>query len=115
VGDDPWGEDLHRAMSRFPILWLFQRAMEFEQAYHAVPETPPFSWPRYFLLCHSMELALKAYLTLHGKTKSDLNPIRHHLDKLLEDAERYGLKVEPEELSPIFGDGLKDQAAAVWD
>ena len=54
------------AMSFLPIQWLFQRAMEFKNAYRAVPETPPFSWPRYFLLCHSIELTLKAYLALHG-------------------------------------------------
>jgi hypothetical protein len=32
------------------------------------------------------------------------NPVKHH--RPADDAE---------ELSPIFGDGLKDQAAAVWD
>jgi hypothetical protein len=46
VGADPRGEDLRRAISFLPIQWLFLRAMEFEKAYHAVPETPPFSWPQ---------------------------------------------------------------------
>ena len=29
--------------------------------------------------------------------------------------ETHLLRPSPLELSPIFGDGLKDQAAAVWD
>jgi HEPN domain-containing protein len=77
-------------------MWLFHRAMEFEQAYHAVPEMPPLSWPRYFLLCHSIELALKAFLTLHGESESDLKLIGHDLKKLLKHAERRGLKLEPD-------------------
>jgi hypothetical protein len=28
---------------------------------------------------------------------------------------KYSYSRDEEELSPIFGDGLKDQAAAVWD
>jgi HEPN domain len=83
--------------SFFPIAWLFQRAREFEKAYHAVPETPPFSWPRYFLLCHSIELALKAFLTLHGESESDLRlKFGHDLKKLLKRAKALGLKLEPD-------------------
>jgi hypothetical protein len=76
-------------------MWLFLRAMEFEKAYHAVPEMPPLSWPRYFLLCHSIELALKAFLTFHGESESDLKLIGHDLKKLLKHAERCGLKLTP--------------------
>ena len=96
MGDDPWGEDLRRAMSFLPIQWLFQRAMEFKNAYHAVPETPPFSWPRYFLLCHSIELTLKAYLALHGASEDDLMDLGHDLKKLLKHVEKRGLKLTPE-------------------
>jgi HEPN domain-containing protein len=80
----------------FPVMWLFHRAMEFEEAYHAVPEMPPLSWPRYFLLCHSIELALKAFLTLHGESESDLMLIGHDLKKLLKHAEKCGLKLDPD-------------------
>jgi hypothetical protein len=85
-----------RMRSIFPILWLLQRAMEFEKAYYSVPETPPFSWPRYFLLCHSIELALKAFLTLHGESESDLKSAGHDLKKLLKRTERRGLKLTPD-------------------
>jgi hypothetical protein len=36
-------------------------AEEYRQAYYALPERTPISWPRYFLFCHSIELLLKAY------------------------------------------------------
>jgi hypothetical protein len=81
-----------------PIKWVFDRAVEFEKAYHAVPEPPPFSWPRYFLLCHSIELALKAWLMLHGVSEAELQKfeVRHNLKNLLELAERRGLKLTPD-------------------
>jgi HEPN domain-containing protein len=80
----------------FPVIWLLLRALEFEKAYHAVPAMPPLSWPRYFLLCHSIELALKAYLTLHGESESDLIKIGHDLKKLLRHARKLGLTLEPD-------------------
>ena len=85
------------------VKWLFDRASEFEKAYHAVPETPPFSWPRYFLLCHSIELALKAFLTLHCMSEADLSnfDIRHDLIKLLELAENFELQLEPDSQDAI--------------
>lgn len=38
---------------------FLERAEEFYQAYRPSPRSPP-SWPRYFMLCHSIEVALKA-------------------------------------------------------
>jgi hypothetical protein len=43
-----------------------------------------------------MELALKAFLTLHGKSEDDLIKIGHDLKKLLKHADRRGLKLTPE-------------------
>jgi hypothetical protein len=40
---------------------FLERAEEFYQAYRDLPARSPPSWPRYFMLCHSIELALKAY------------------------------------------------------
>jgi hypothetical protein len=37
---------------------VLKRAEEFVQAYRDLPKTPPPSWPRYFLFCHAIELAL---------------------------------------------------------
>ena len=82
--------------SIFPIWWYFERAMEFEKAYYALPETPPPSWPRYFLLCHMIELALKTFLKFHGKSESDLKAIGHDLKKLLKRATKLGLTLTPE-------------------
>jgi HEPN domain len=94
MGDD---SGYAAAMRSFlPIAWLFERAVEFEKAYHAVPETSLFSWPRYFLLCHSIELALKAFLALHGKSDDDLIKIGHDLKKLLKHAKKFGLQLEPD-------------------
>lgn len=82
--------------SFFPTMWLFQWAREFKQAYHAVPEAPPPSWPRYFLLCHAIELGLKAFLMLHGMSEDDLQlKFRHDLKMLLKRAKKFGLALEP--------------------
>jgi hypothetical protein len=51
-----------------------------------------FAWPVYFLLCHAIELALKAYLAasgVPGKTLRD--EIRHDLDRAFKDAQSRGL------------------------
>jgi hypothetical protein len=77
-----------------PIKGVFDRAAEFERAYHAVPPTPPPCWPRYFLLCHSIELALKAWLMLHGKSAAKLQKkFGHDLEKLFKLAEQCGLQL----------------------
>jgi hypothetical protein len=63
-------------MSNSPLLYvdLFRRAEEFLQAYRDLPkDRPPPDWPRYFLLCHSIELALKAYLSWQGTSASGLS------------------------------------------
>jgi hypothetical protein len=54
---------------------LIDRATEFNVAYHilsrAATKRSP-DWPRYFLLSHSIELALKAFLAARGKTSVEL-------------------------------------------
>lgn len=71
-------------------------AEDFYQAFRDLPpRTPPQSWPRYFLLCHAVELALKAYLTYRGKTPKELKDpkIRHSLKQLLSEATNAGLSL----------------------
>lgn len=71
---------------------LLQRAEEFYQAYRDLPVGKPLSWPRYFMLCHAIELALKAYLTGRGHTTYDLRKgFGHDLEKLLTVAINSGL------------------------
>jgi HEPN domain len=75
-----------------PIQYL-DFADQFYSAFHQLPERPPpFSWPRYFLLCHSIELALKAYLAQVGATLEQLKyDFGHKLDKLVDEAVKKGL------------------------
>jgi hypothetical protein len=97
LGEDAAAVD---AMSNSSLLYidLFRRAEEFLQAYRALPKnTPPPDWPRYFLLCQSIELALKAYLVGHGTPASVLAkyPIGHRLQILMTGAINAGLVIGP--------------------
>jgi hypothetical protein len=77
---------------------LVYRAVDFHIAYHVLTNataTPPPDWPRYFLLSHSIELALKAFLAIHGKTSMELRKeFGHDLNKLLKEAEKRGLVIK---------------------
>src|ERR1700722_15478820 len=74
---------------------LFDRAEEFNTAYHSLGRVTKRSgpdWTRYFLLSQSIELALKAFLALHGKTAKELRKkFGHNLNKLLKEAIKRGL------------------------
>src|SRR5262249_29350948 len=50
------------------------RAGLFYRAFCDLPEPgdPLWDWPRYFMLCHAIELALKAYLAYRGATYRQL-------------------------------------------
>jgi hypothetical protein len=55
---------------------------------------PAPQWPRYFLLSHTIELALKAFLAIHGKTAKELRKdFGHDLIRLLKEAIKCGLVV----------------------
>lgn len=55
---------------------------------------PAPQWPRYFLLSHTIELALKAFLAIHGKTAKELRKeFGHDLIKLLKEAMNCGLVI----------------------
>lgn len=88
-------------MSTYPEplipLDLLNRADEFFQAFKDLPVGSPPSWPRYFMLCHAIELALKAYLASRGKKIADLkkNPFGHDLKNLLTEAINSGLSIGP--------------------
>jgi hypothetical protein len=75
-----------------PIQYL-DFADQFYIAFHQLPQRPPpFSWPRYFLLCHSIELALKAYLAQVGAALEQLKrDFGHKLDRLVDEAVKKGL------------------------
>lgn len=73
-----------------------ERAEHFHQAFRDLPRRePPLSWSRYFVLCHSIELAIKAYLSAHGATPRQLTNFRHrhNLTELLRRATEKGLSL----------------------
>jgi hypothetical protein len=80
-------------LQRFRPNQFLDFADQFYSAFHELRKRPPpFSWPRYFLLCHSIELALKAYLAEHGATVDQLkDDFGHKLDKLVDKAAKKGL------------------------
>ena len=65
-------------------LWVYARAYARAAAALPAPEKP-FEPVRYYLACHSIELSLKAYLTIHGATMLDLSESAygHKLEAIL--------------------------------
>jgi|SRR6516225_12095013 len=87
-----------------PVLHLdfLKLADEFLWTYHHAPPTRPPYWPRYFLLCHAIELVVKAYLALHGFTQDQLQDnFGHDLKKLLDEADKLGLAISQSARSEI--------------
>lgn len=56
-----FGMRLHIA----PALWSF--ASQYQRAARAVPASP-FNAARFYLACHALELALKAFLSTKGRS-----------------------------------------------
>lgn len=72
--------------------WLRRYAEDFLAAARAF-QAPKnrFSPVRYYLICHSIELALKAFLFTAGYKKKDRRKLNHDLVKALNAAEGNGL------------------------
>jgi hypothetical protein len=73
-------------------------ADQFYWSFYKLPDLlPSISWPRYFLLCHAIELALKAYLAKVGATSEQLKyEFGHKLGKLLDEAVDMGPRLTTE-------------------
>jgi len=73
---------------------LFSLSDEFLEAARVFQETPPvrvnYKSVTYYLLGHSAELMLKAYLYKHDLSIKDLTNIRHDLKKLIKLAKEKG-------------------------
>ena len=54
-------------------------------------------WPKYFLLYHAVEAALKAYLARSGMTDSELRDIGHDIKPLATEAEKRGFTLHTDE------------------
>ena len=72
--------------------WLRQYAADFLAAARTFQApTNRFSPVRYYLICHSIELALKAFLFTAGYKKKDRKKLNHDLVKAFNAAEKNGL------------------------
>jgi hypothetical protein len=76
-------------------LWFYANAYQKAAAFLPAPEAP-YEPVRYYLACHSIELALKAYLSLHGASMLELSESAygHNLDTILAAAESKGLSAQ---------------------
>lgn len=76
---------------------FLERAEEFYEAFCQLPPVGPRgeSWPRYFLFCHAIELALKAFLARFGVSppKLEKRPFGHDIDSLMTEALARGLNI----------------------
>ena len=74
---------------------LYSLSDEFLEAARVLQATPPvrvnFSSAAYYLLGHSAELMLKAFLFKHGVSINELKKIGHDLEKLVCHARKKGL------------------------
>ena len=74
---------------------LYSLSDEFLEAARVLQVTPPvrvnFSSAAYYLLGHSAELMLKAFLFKHGVSINELKKINHDLEKLVWHARKKGL------------------------
>jgi hypothetical protein len=94
-----WGQGKHNMAQAYPqnifTYDLIDRAEEFNTAYHSLGRVTKRIGPdltRYFLLSQSIELALKAFIALHGKTAKELRNRKnfgHGLNKLLIEALKF--------------------------
>lgn len=81
---------------------LIYIARDYAEAARAVPAPAQghFAAPRYFLACHAIELALKAFLALKGQPVVDLiDTLGHDLAKALANAAAAGLAEAVPDLS----------------
>jgi hypothetical protein len=71
---------------------LIHYAKDFAAAARSVPALEGFRPARYFLICHSIELGLKAFLALQGRPVVELmDAYGHRLLQALDDAIAQGL------------------------
>jgi hypothetical protein len=88
---------------------LFSLSGEFLEAARVLQATPPvrtgYSSATYYLLGHSAELMLKAFLHKHGQTISNLRKVNHDLEKLASLAREAGLpkKVQLDQILNLAG------------
>jgi hypothetical protein len=100
-------------------LQFLEMAEDFYQAFRDLPKKArsglPISWPRYFMLCHAVELALKAFLLASGVPIKDLENNKkfgHKIVDLMDEARKRGLQIGPLERSELVQ--LHEAHARYW-
>jgi HEPN domain-containing protein len=79
----------------------FELALQFLDSYKFAHNTRPPNWPRYFLACHAVELALKSFLLQRGLSEDEKETFGHDLVSLLDKAITSGLKVTDQIVADI--------------
>ena len=72
---------------------FLRMAQDFYNAYKRCPDTTPPNYPKYFLGCHCIELALKAFLLSKGVGIDAVIGKGHNLESLLRECGDMGLSV----------------------
>ena len=72
-----------RLTSRGLILYAWDYFNSFESLHQQFPKVTDKFPVKYFLICHSIELAMKACLRERGYTRKQLSNIGHDLEKLI--------------------------------
>lgn len=96
-------------MDRTSSMGLWRYSKDYLEAGYAVATALPRAvapTPAYYLYCHAIELALKAYLRGKGASIKDLKRIGHDLFKAYDKAMSIGLK-NLCELTPELVDAIK--------
>jgi hypothetical protein len=71
---------------------LLTDARLYLKAAHALEDEQTIWSPRYFLLCHAIELILKSYLASHDASQKELKDLGHNMLKAYARARKRGLK-----------------------
>ena len=85
---------------RTTAMGLLNYTKEYYQGYETINASHPKDVDcmavKYFLLCHSLELALKSWLRLKGLTYLELKSLGHNLEKCVKLlADKYDLHFDP--------------------
>jgi hypothetical protein len=95
MADEIGPDERTNAVGLFNTARSYWRAAE--QLRAAPPKVTHPDAPITFLLCHAIELYLKAYLRGIGKTVADLKKVRHRISELAKVSREAGLHLEQED------------------
>jgi hypothetical protein len=97
---------MNEASDRLPLTLIaiqyLHHAMNFFNAAQQLRATHPLQWPKYFLLCHAIEVGLKAHLIGKGATPEDMKKqFGHKLWDLLDKAKGQDLQISDHDIQSL--------------